>query len=377
MHRDAARGLVLVAVVPLIHCLQPRERDTTLQSIGDSLFELERQLDHPTPSRLERTTKLKAAIQHVLDSSGTKKYRVLRRAEGFIDYITLKLSKVRMMMDLRALVTWEGMPPGLAADTHPVACTTVLATVHGTGPYAGKTREERKASLVARTTRSLWGDGVTPGEYDIMLWSGFDVEKEEEVEKLAQYSKDHKAVEMSFTQVTRGIAQCHIDGTADGFDGATAPFNPPICVAPAYRHRLDAKPPACIKESRLRGSGKNGFLESWWAWIHVMKPAWALNSEAFVQAWVDAGGGKLHIFVGAGFKPETAIMVANELPLLRKHTDVITAVNIGCSRTIKPEAADAFIDAANFLLDKVEGCRCPFLHNIEAYKEKCVDKAWD
>ena len=53
---------------------------------------------------------------------------------------------------------------------------------------------------------------MTPGEYDIMLWSGFDVEKEEEVEKLAQYSKDHKAVEMSFTQVTRGIAQCHIDG---------------------------------------------------------------------------------------------------------------------------------------------------------------------
>ena len=84
-------------------------------------------------------------------------------------------------------------------------------------------------------------------------------------------------------------------------------------------------------------------------------------------------------FVGAGFKPATAIMVANELPLLREHTDVITAVNIECSRTIKPEAADAFIDAANFLLDgdKVEGCRCPFLHNIEAYKEKCVDKAWD
>ena len=102
--------------------------------------------------------------------------------------------------------------PGLVDDTHPVACKTVLSTVHGTGAYAGKTHAQRKASLAGLMTRSLWGDGVTPGEYDIMLWSGFDVEKEEEVEKLAQYSKDHKAVEMSFTQVTRGIAQCHIDG---------------------------------------------------------------------------------------------------------------------------------------------------------------------
>ena len=344
-------------------------RATVLQSIDDSLFELERQLDDLTPSRLERKPfKMKAVIQHVVAFNPASSPRVLRRTEGFIDAMMLKLSELRKTMDLRALVSWEGMPPGLADDTHPVACKTVLATVHGAGAHAGKTHAQRKASLAGTMTKSLWGDGVTPGDYDIMLWSGFDVAKEHEVEKLAQYAKDHKAVEMSFTQATRGIGQCHVDGKADGFDGATAPFNPPKCSG-------GAKPPACVEDPE-----PNGFLNSWYAWNHVMRPAWALNSEAFVQAWVNAGGGKLYIFMGTGFKPGS-IMLANELPILRHHADAITKVHIECSYTIKKDskAAAAFIAAANFLMDgdKVESCRCPFLHDIKAYKEKCADTAWD